>query len=133
MHAYRFLYAGGERLDGYLVLSARVMGLHPTTRVSLVDLEGRDARIRGALLRRAVETGGFAELAAWGSTLQPAERGLLTELGFESADPGQDARGWPCALARATRDRPAAEWALGSRPLLDPASWDLRMLYSMAG
>jgi hypothetical protein len=132
-HEYRFLYSGGERLDGYLVLRSRVGSTVPTPPVCIVDLEGRDARIRSELLVAAVEAGRFAELFAWAATLAPGERPLLRDLGFEPADPQLEARGWPCALVGSTRSRPLAEWTLGSRPLLDPASWDLRMLYSMAG
>lgn len=134
MHEYRFLYAPGrDGLDGYLVLRSRVMGAFPDLRVCIADLEGRSARIRADLLAAATKMGHFAELMAWTSTLQPAERTALVERGFEPTDPHLAARGCPCVLVRSTRDGAAPEWALESHPLLDPASWDLRMLYSMAG
>jgi hypothetical protein len=134
MHEYRFLYAAHDGgLDGYLVLRARAMTTEPTARVCVAELVSRDARVRAALLATAVEAGRFAELVAWSSALAPDERALLRERGFAPLEPERTARGWPCALVRATRGTPPAAWALAAKPLLDPASWDLRMLDSMAG
>ncbi len=137
MYEYRFLYrAQGERLDGYLVLRAQKMRLHPTPRVCIADLEGSDARVRAELLAAAIDTGRFAELVAWGARISPHERALLAERGFEPLEPARGVRGvrgGPCALVRATRASGEAEWSLGAHALLDPASWDLRMLDSMAG
>lgn len=134
MHDYRFLYVTrGGRLDGYLVLRARAMSLAPTARVCIADLAGRDARVRAELLGAATAAGRFAELVAWAATLAPDERTLLCERGFAPLEPERRLRGWPCVLVRATRDTPVREWALAARPLLDPATWDLRMLDSMAG
>jgi GNAT superfamily N-acetyltransferase len=133
MHEYRFLYAeGAAGLDGYLVLSSRVMGDTVSGRVRICDLEGRSARIRAGLFEAALEEGGFAELIVWGATLTPAEREALPGRGFAPLDPRAAARGHPGALVCSTRDRASSEWSLGERPLLDPASWDLRMLDSMA-
>jgi hypothetical protein len=89
--------------------------------------------VRAALLAVAIDAGRFAELVAWSSTLEPGDRALLHERGFAPLDPERSARGWPCLLVRATRSAAASEWALGARPLLDPASWDVRMIDSMAG
>jgi GNAT superfamily N-acetyltransferase len=134
MHDYRFLYATcGDRLDGYLVLRTRVMGLHPTPGVCVADLEGGDDRVRATLLAAAIDAGRFAELSLWSSSLAPGDRALLNERGFAPLDAERSARGWPCLLVRATRDDAASPWSLGARPLLDPASWDVRMLDSMAG
>lgn len=130
LREYRFLFMGGEHLDGYLVLGSRVAGAFPTPRVSIVDLEGRDARIRRALLVAALE-GQFADLFAWSATLAPSDRLLLGQLGFEPADPMLAARGGPCALVGSLAARRPEEWMLESRSLLDPATWDLRMLYSI--
>jgi hypothetical protein len=132
MYEYRFLYAyGPEGLDGYLVLSSRVMG-GVASRTCICDLEGRSASVRADLLEAVLEAGDLSELAVWASTLPPAERAALTLCGFAPADPRAAARGHPAALVRATRDRAPSEWRLCEQPLLDPASWDLRMLYSMA-
>lgn len=134
LREYRFLYAleGGE-LAGYLVLAARAGNPADAVRVVVSDLEARSDRIRAALLDAAIRSGAFPELAVWAATLRAPERALLAERGFELADPVSAARGLPCALVRSTRERPAAGWSLGDRALLDPQSWDLRMLYSMAG
>jgi hypothetical protein len=134
MHDYRFLYVEhGGRLAGYLVLRALVMGLAPTPQVAVAELVGRDARVRGELLAAAIDAGRFAELIAWSARLGAEERTLLRERGFAPLDRERDARGYPCALVRSTRGIPASEWQIGGRALLDPASWDLRMLDSMAG
>jgi len=130
LREYRFLFSGRDRLDGYLVLGSRIGGMFPTPRVSIVDLEARDARIRRALLLAALE-GHFADLFAWSATLAPSDRLLLGELGFEPADPKLAARGGPCALVRSLAARRPEGWVLESLPLLDPATWDLRMLYSI--
>jgi Acetyltransferase (GNAT) domain len=134
MHEYRFLYAEEDgRLAGCLVLRARVLGLVPTPQVAVAELVGRDARVRGALLAAAIDVGRFAELVVWGARLGAEERALLRERGFAALDPTRDARGYPCALVRSTGAAPASGWQIGGRALLDPASWDLRMLDSMAG
>ena len=130
LREYRFLFSGGERLDGYLVLGSRVGGAYPTPRVSIVDLEARDARTRRSLLVAALE-GHFADLFAWSATLAPSDRLLLGQLGFEPADPKLAARGGPCALVASLAARRSEEWMLESRSLLDPATWDLRVLYSI--
>jgi GNAT superfamily N-acetyltransferase len=127
---YRFLYASsGEELDGYLVLRGRPHNV----RVCISDLEARSDRLRAELLAASVDHGRFAQLYVWSSTLRPPERAALAERGFAPADPDLTRRGCPCALVRCTRERPPSAWTLESLPLLDPASWDLRMLYSMAG
>jgi hypothetical protein len=134
LREYRFLHAPASgRLDGYLVLSKRVGSGRGVGRVVVSDLEARSEEIRTALLDAAIGAGGFPELAVWAATLRPAEKVLLAQRGFGPADPVSAARGWPCALVRSTRERAAGEWSLAERPLLDPRSWDLRMLYSMAG
>ncbi len=130
LREYRFIFAGGDRLDGYLVLGSRVAGAVPTPRVSIVDLEGRDAPIRRALLDAALE-GHFADLFTWSVALDPTDRPLLGERAFVPAAPELAARGGPCALIASPAARRPDDWVLESRPLLDPATWDLRMLYSI--
>jgi Acetyltransferase (GNAT) family len=130
LREYRFIYAGRERLDGYLVLGAHIGGKVPSPRVSIVDLEGRDATIRRSLVGAAIE-GQFPDLFAWSTTLAHSDRLLVRELGFRPADPELAARGGPCALVASTTARPSEEWAFESRSLLDPATWDLRLLYSI--
>jgi hypothetical protein len=130
MHEYRFLYAGSDRLDGYLVLRARVMSLSPSARVCIADLEARDVRVREELLAAAVEVGRFLELVTWAVSHGPQERAALRRLGFEALDPALSARGFPSVLVRSVRERADEPWAIERRPLLDPGNWDLRMLYT---
>jgi ribosomal protein S18 acetylase RimI-like enzyme len=127
LRSYRFLYAGGERLNGYLVLQ-RPLGLH-RGRVSIVDWEADDDRVRAALLAAAVD-GGFAELYAWAAAVDPAAERMLGQQGFV-ADRSEYEK---TVLTRALRDEDfAVPWRVGGRHLDDARDWDLRMIYSMVG
>lgn len=132
---YRFLYAGEEVLDGYLVLMRRSGDLQPEPRVSIVDLEASNDRTRAALLEVATRPGLFPELHAWAATLDSATTDCLARAGF--APVGRPARAVaadPCILVRPTEDaRLADPWELHGIPLLEQRSWDLRMIDSMAG
>jgi hypothetical protein len=131
---YRFLYVGGEELDGYLVLKRTTDCPDPSPRVSIVDLEAVSGRIQAALLKAAVTAGAFSELVIWTSTFtgQVAER--LSALSFEPFDLEQATFGCPCFLVRPIdHELPEKEWSLGDVQLLDHRNWDIRMLYSMSG
>ena len=111
LHEYRFLMAGNDRLEGYLVLQAsRLVG---RGRVNVVDWEAASPGVRRALLRAAIDWGRFAELSTWTMSLSEEARALLVQ----SASPS------PGGLGP----------VLAGRRLLDAANWDMRMLYSMAG
>jgi GNAT superfamily N-acetyltransferase len=132
LHEYRFLLAGADRLDGYLVLQA--YRLFPGRGVNIVDWEARDPDARRSLLSAAIEWGGFRQLSVWAMSLPGETRGLLDAAGFVPASRERFVRQGPAVLVRvlgSPTDRHEA--MLGARPLLDPASWDLRMLYSMTG
>ena len=132
LHEYRFLFAGGDRLEGYLVL--QVYRLDPHRGANVVDWEAATLAIRGELLRRALEWGGFIELSAWTVTLPETTRGLLAKASFAPAPGGRLTREGTSLLVRAfDRRGPAADPVLGGRRLLDVSNWDMRMLYSMAG
>jgi len=60
---YRFLYAGRERLRGYIVLQQRP-GVNGD-RANIVDWEAESDLIRAELLSAAIEHGGFPELYVW--------------------------------------------------------------------
>ena len=129
-HEYRFLWAGEDRLEGYMVLCASRRAARRG--VAIVDWEGSDHSAREALLRSAIERGRFAELSAWTLGLPPDVRALLREAGFVPATRHRLVREGPLVLVRPLGAGRPAPW-LASRALLEPASWDLRMLYSMAG
>jgi GNAT superfamily N-acetyltransferase len=130
MRQYRFLYWDERRLEGYLVLQ---IGRPPLGRVHVVDWEARDDVVRAELLRAALSGGEYPELVVWAATLAPPDRRLVEERGFRPMDRLKTARGFPCVLVRALGEEPAERWIVAGRPLLDPASWDLRMIYSMHG
>lgn len=127
---YRFLYAGDEELDGYLVLKRekRVQD------VSIVDLEAINGRVRAGLLKAAVTAGAFRDLAIWTSTADAQLVEQLAALKFERPDAKPAALGQPFLIRMIDLDPPEAEWRLeDGRQLLEAGSWDIRMLYSMAG
>ena len=132
MHEYRFLYAGESRLTGYLVLRRGVSDRFDQISAYISDWEASDLGVREELLRTAIRWGGFSHMIAWAATLSDAARGMLDRAGF--VDSGAAAHGMPCVLVRPARGGPAeGEWTIAGRPLLDLASWDLRLLYSMVG
>jgi GNAT superfamily N-acetyltransferase len=132
LHEYRFLLAGEDRLEGYLVLQAyRLVG---RGRVNVVDWEATSPAVRRALLRAAIDWGRFGEMSTWTMSL-PEEAGtLLRENGFLPVTRHRLAPQGPAVLVRSPTSSPGEPGpALGGRPLLDAATWDMRMLYSMAG
>ncbi len=128
LREYLFLYAGGrETLDGYLVLQ-RSLGIDHG-RVSIVDWEARDERVRDELFA-AVIAGGFPELYAWARAGSPAAAQLLANSGFEPASAEYE----KTILVRPVRDADLkAPCLLGGRHLDKGDDWDLRMIYSLAG
>jgi len=134
LNRYRFVYAGGDRLAGYLVLKWGHPRRVHSVRVSIVDLEARDERTCRALLEAAIRIGRFPELTTWRAALPPTAGGVLDDAGFAPVDPAQAAHGFPSVLVRALDEGSLGEdWTLRGTRLLDPSSWDLRMLHTMAG
>jgi hypothetical protein len=135
LREYRFLFAhDNEGNRGYLSLGRQTSKLSIFSRVQLLDLEASSSALRNQLLRTAAEWGRFQEFVAWGTTLHPKDSELLAELGFGEIHEYERVRGCPCLLVKRTHDDMGpADWRLGDRPLLDPPSWDLRMLYSFRG
>jgi hypothetical protein len=131
LHEYRFLYAGGTALDGYLVLQRYRTG-PAATRVHMSDWEAVDPRTRERLLEAAVTWGQFAQLRTWTACLSEEGRAILRRASFVEGSVGRSAV-WPRVLVRSLRSAEGAEWALAGQPLLHLPSWDLRMLYAMSG
>ena len=131
-HEYRFLWAGGDQLEGYLVLRSAWEGT--ASRVNIVDWEAIGHSSRLALLRAAIEWGRFPELSAWTLGLPEESVSMLRDAGLV---PGlrqhRLLRNGPLVLVRHVRRPPVAEGPrLGPVALLDRSSWDLRMLYATA-
>jgi GNAT superfamily N-acetyltransferase len=132
LHDYRFLLRGGDRLEGYLVL--RADRKDPGRGVNIVDWEAATPDIREELLRAAVDWGNFPQLTIWTATVPGDTLAAVSRAGFVPVDAGSRMRSSPTILVRdVRRPKPASDMILGGRRLLDPASWDMRMVYSMAG
>ena len=131
---YRFLFVGDDRLHGYLALvHARASG-DAYAPVCIADLEADSPGHRAALLDAAIAVGRFSELAAWTATRDPGLCAELARRGFGPIDRRFASPGDPCVLVRPVDDaRLTQRWLLDGTPLLELESWDLRMLYSMAG
>ena len=126
---YRFLYAGDEELDGYLVLRSEK---HAQT-VSIVDLEAISGRVRAGLLKAAVTAGAFRDLAIWTATADTETMEQLAALKFKPPDSKLDL-GQPFLIRTIDLDPREAEWRLeDGLQLLEAGNWDIRMLYSMHG
>jgi hypothetical protein len=128
LRSYRFLYAGGDRIEGYLVLQRSLSG--SVDRVCIVDWEGESDAVLEDLLDAAIECGQFPALYAWCLGASPSIRQLLDRRGFVAAKSSYES----CVLVRSVRDADlASPWLFGGRRLDDPSQWDMRMLYSMEG
>jgi hypothetical protein len=133
---YRFVYAWRGGLAGYVALQSHVRAA--PGRVHVVDWEAVEPPLFPRLLRAAIAAGGFGEMVLWTSSLRPAARRRLAELGFAFEPPertlGRAARAGrsrPAVLVREPgrgTDRPGPSFA--GRRLLELADWDLRGIYS---
>src|SRR5882672_9821946 len=95
---YRFLYAGRERLRGYIVLQQRP-GVNGD-RANIVDWEAESDLIRAELLSAAVECGKFPELCIWQLGASPAAAQLVDYHGFRPLRTRQE----KSILVRSVRD-----------------------------
>lgn len=133
---YRFLYLreNGE-LWGFLALQRNARPI-PSRQLHMVDWEAGTEDVRAALLSAAVR---YAEawqfpIKTWAATLPPDSKAAAHRQGFSAA----------IAVASLGDSHPAAlikglgpeagegPWECHGYPLEDPASWDLRMVYSDA-
>jgi GNAT superfamily N-acetyltransferase len=132
LHEYRFLFSGGDRLSGYLVLQA--YRLNERRGVNIVDWEAETPAARRDLLLAALDWGRFAQINTWAAALPDGTGDLLGAAQFTPVDRGPLMRQGTRLLVRAlgpeSRD---GGLALAEHPLLDASSWDMRMIYSMAG
>lgn len=134
LSSYRFVYAGGPRLDGYVALRVRRIPPNPTI-VQIVDWEAMGSGVLERLLDTAHRLCGAAALEIWAASLAPEIRAFLAETGFAesrghlSRPPYR--RG---LLVRRLNSRPDAEpWILAGARVDDPRSWDLRTIWSDGG
>jgi hypothetical protein len=127
----RYLYAGGEKLDGYLVLEASTSSFVDARSVTILDWEAADAQTAEHLLRAAVQWGDFDEILSWSATMPVAQRRALPALGFVTPTEEVNAKyGRGTVLLQPVRERDrAGPWKLGRLPALELNSWDLRPAY----
>jgi GNAT superfamily N-acetyltransferase len=121
---YRFLFYLDPELQGYLVLQARPGGHE----INIMDWEACDAEIGDCLLRAAVRSARGSALKIWSATAR--QNMLLEKSGFAELNETRGIELYrPGALikriGKSTKETEDTE-----RILLDPGSWDLRMLYS---
>jgi GNAT superfamily N-acetyltransferase len=132
LHEYRFLVQGNDRLDGYLVLQAH--RTEPERGIRIVDWEATTPGVRIALLHAALEWGRFPSVIVWTATLPSETEGPLAALGFVPTRSGSKLRAVATTMIRPVgRAAGGTDPILEGRRLLDLASWDMRMVYSMAG
>jgi hypothetical protein len=131
---YRFLFwLEDGAIDGYLAVGTRRRAHAPEVEAYLVDWEARTAEVRVGLLDALVAWGGFEALAVWAGPFDRPVKDALLRHGFQRTEQGVSITRPPrSVLVRLLADGDAGGWALGDRPLLDAASWDLRMIYSDA-
>jgi GNAT superfamily N-acetyltransferase len=136
LRRYRYIYWQEHRLEGYLVLQEPVGENVDCKLLNIVDWEATSATVRERLLQIAITS--FAhdrELRIWSATLPQSTIALLRNNGFRTIKPPTDMAALPPAiLVRPVAGYPLdREWTLGGQRLLDLASWEMRMLYSMLG
>lgn len=132
LHEYRFLVQRADRLGGYLVLQAH--RTEPERGIRIVDWEASTAEVRMDLLRAALEWGRFPSVIVWTATLPSETEAPLAALGFVPTSSGSQLRGVATTMIRPLGHAAAGvDPILEGRRLLDLASWDMRMVYSMAG
>ncbi len=125
--AYRWLYARGQGLEGYLVLG-NVRGL--PWRVRILDLQGTDGRVRSLLLERALRWGTFREVRIWWNRFPMQVSKVLGQHGFTSAP--DDGQRNSTHLIAATRPSADDDFVINGVDVLNGANWDPQMIHSDA-
>jgi GNAT superfamily N-acetyltransferase len=130
---FRFFFAGGSDLDGYLAL--RASRYSRGGKAEIVDWEATTTEVRTRLLAQAIAWGEFSELSIWSTTLPAEAQAALRHHGFapppDATEPGgKDELAQTIFVGPVDRPRlTAGDWSVGDRSLLDLANWDLRMIY----
>ena len=80
-----------------------------------------------------IEFGGFEEVVTWSAGIRSQVREGLQALGFSPLEePDRMSEYRNRVVVRALQDQaPPDQWALEGKPLLERASWDLRMLQAL--
>ncbi|MGA8259108.1 MAG: hypothetical protein WB783_02730 [Arenicellales bacterium] len=127
---YCFLYTGGERLDGFMILQKRLFLEKPGMRI--VDWQCRDPRTFSLLLEAAIARIDTERLSIWSATLPRDICVRLKRAGFQPAGNAAGAGGqYPGPLVLmlgGAADQP--HWRLGESSLTELPAWELRMICS---
>jgi hypothetical protein len=122
---YRFVYAGGKQLTGYLVLSA-VFG---SPWLTILDWEATDASILDEMLRTALDWGSFKAAYARHATAREDQIRSLLDSGLAPpSNPPQHIK--KILIKLLSEDTGPEDWQIHDRCLLAAENWDLRMLMS---
>lgn len=124
---YRFLFAGGTQLEGYLVLQHRVPAQGGFLR--LVDLVATTAEARAHLVAAAMECPAIGAVEAWTGSLDASDRDAFARTGFV-AEPATSLGGQYVSILVTSTEGAAPPWRFGGRDLLDIASWNVQLLDS---
>lgn len=126
--SYRFVFWEKDQLDGYLVLQTTSDSLFAS--VNIVDWEGKTAVVENELLKGILKRLRFRRLITWTATLPEETKSILRSVGFQMVRESNNAKrtGPSLLVRRIDTPLPAADWRAGRLPLLEPSSWDLRMI-----
>jgi GNAT superfamily N-acetyltransferase len=126
---YGFVFYDRLPMRGYLVLQDRADKRGRSRRI--IDWEAREPGVARALLVAARRTDSRATLTTWTGPLVRTRSQLLAREGFRPVDLfSGEKRFVHGALVLRADGLKDADWTLNGVPLLEPDSWDLRMVYS---
>jgi hypothetical protein len=129
---YRFLYLGVDKLDGYLVLRARLN--QEGGDIMIVDWEAINLDKSEQLLKTAIEWGNFYKLTIWSQTLSRERKQLLDKYGFQFSDYKEEDESLhfpPLVLFKPIQKSSVdTNGLINNRDMLDLGNWDLRAIYS---
>jgi len=133
---YRFLFWEKKRLDGYFVLHTKLDQHSNDASTYIVDWEATNVQVWIDLLQATIHWGNFKDIVIWSATLSGEVKKLLAETGFTFLDKSgsvrNDIHGGKILVQSLCRKTQQSDWILADRDLLDPANWNLRMIYSDA-
>lgn len=125
---FRFLFWQGERIEGYLVLSANLWeGPRMTT---IADWEASCETVAKALIEAAVDCAESDSLMLWSLSLSPDRLKIAKDAGFRHVDDSGGNKGYnpgiqilPLSLNRSNDDL-----VFAGTDFADPAAWNMRLL-----
>jgi GNAT superfamily N-acetyltransferase len=124
---YRFLYAGSEKLSGYMVLQCKV---HATNGiVNVVDWVAKDLHTCELLLQTAIDLGDFMAITVWSETLPEGIKHLLKDNGFHFEMTDDSQIRLPRLLFRPVLPESVdADWEIDGLNMLDLRNWNLQAI-----